>query len=191
MRLRAPDMRSRFPAQVVCWTTSMLLLRPQTLLRLNPFSGATWRLCKRSTHWLVDMKGKKEEKNPPNSLMTQIRLGSQEFPDRRKERSFLCVHASLNLQVRMTTLLLFLCTISSTSVNQSLALRASVISNNALNILFHYSLVLSSWTNTGGIWFSLCSLWRRSNRLICCPIFKHRVYLRSNYKQQTSQGSFC
>lgn len=76
--------------------------------------------------------------------MTQIRLGSQEFPDRRKERSFLCVHASLNLQVRMTTLLLFLCTISSTSVKQSLALRASVISNNALNILFHYSLVLSS-----------------------------------------------
>lgn len=67
-----------------------------------------------------------------NSLMTQIRLGSQEFPDRKTERSLLCVHASPGLQLRVTPLLPLSLehTACERSVDASLALRASAISNN-------------------------------------------------------------
>lgn len=138
----------------------MRLLRPQTLLRLKLLQRCDKKTVQTFNTPACWYEGKKKGKK--NRLMTQIRLGSQEFPDKKKERSFLCMHASLNLHLRMTTLLLFVFVLFllffTPFPKNSLALRASVISNNAPNILFHYSQVLSSWTNRAvfDVAFVLC-----------------------------------
>lgn len=131
------DISSGFPARVVSLSDTLLYNLGASAEARN---AAPTEQCDKKTAnlqhtglWIVG-KG--------TSLMTRIRLGSQEFPDRKKECSFL---ASLNLRVRMTPLVQFY----DTRVEPSLAPCAQAIPSSALHILLRYSLLLSPRANTG------------------------------------------
>lgn len=125
-----------------------------------------------------------------NSLMTQIRLGSQEFPDRKTERSSLCVHASPGLQLRVTPLL-------PPSLEHTLVRgvwkRAWPCAPQPSPTMAGHSSpsqsapIIQQTAAMFDLAFVLCGGGQADSS--AAPSL-NRVYLHSNYKQQTSWGFF-